>query len=373
MFFEKDHASTQTSFDDDKRKRFRSKGSCTQDDDHFRKSASVQTDPTTENLREILTLASRCPSERKSTEITTTVSRVIPEPERQHDESMDEFSTNFGDVVDPESSFVEKNDLKKNMKTKVQFDLETCEFSELLVPATPARIDVSSPIKPYSQSSQESELKSTAKPAETQTTSMEFSLNNQESIEAKQHPQKEEVIQKSPEITKESQEKLSTSSKSHDAMSVEQPECMNVSDTTVSNASENEKLSVQISNEEILDTGEVSLTSPKAENELTKPEEESLPKSNSQEKVGSSTENQSLKKSDASETEQSLASTKNQSKEEIITVTDENTSTITLSREENETAVQKLITEPEPKPLKSKTKTRTANKDYAEAKAPDDR
>ena len=30
LFFEKDHASTQTSFGDEKRKRFRSKGSCTQ-------------------------------------------------------------------------------------------------------------------------------------------------------------------------------------------------------------------------------------------------------------------------------------------------------------------------------------------------------
>ena len=41
LFFEKDHAQTQTE-PDNRRKKFRSKGSCTKDDNHFTKSIEVQ-------------------------------------------------------------------------------------------------------------------------------------------------------------------------------------------------------------------------------------------------------------------------------------------------------------------------------------------
>ena len=312
----------------------------------------MQTDPTADNLREILTLASRCPVEQSIKIPTRTLPRIIPEPKAQLDESMDEFSTNFADVAESESSFVEKNDLKKNMKTKVQFDLETCEFSELLVPATPARIDISSPMKPLSQSSQESETKSPEKSTELP-----------------------ENIQKCLGVTKESEETPSSSAKSHTVAetsqkldALEKIKSLEKSNTGLSNISKTAELDIQSE-----ESSDKNLTKISTINSM-----DALPKTTQDDKsldIAENSKKNSPLRNATQIDESQVEVTKSKATEEVLTVSNENTAKIMLSQEENESPIKisEVHTVPEPKSKKSKMKTRAANKDRGGSKAPDDR
>ena len=274
---------------------------------------------------------------------------------------MDEFSTNFAEVAESESSFVEKNDLKKNMKTKVQFDLETCEFSELLVPATPARIDISSPMKPLSQSSQESETKS---PKSCTEELLDLNPNDDQQI---QHP---ENVQRCVEVTKESEKTPSSSPKSHTVVETSQkldaPEkikSVEKSNTDFSNISKTAELDIQ--SEEV---SYEKLTMKKSLDPLPRP----IPDDKSLDIAENSKKNSPLKNAteiDGSEVEV----TKSKATDEVPNVSIENTAKITLSQEENKSPIKISQVHTVLEPKKSKMKTRAANKDRGGSKAPDDR
>ena len=281
---------------------------------------------------------------------------------------MDEFSTNFADVAESESSFVEKNDLKKNMKTKVQFDLETCEFSELLVPATPARIDISSPMKPLSQSSQESETKSPKKSTELP----DFNPNDDGQI---QHRENDENIQKCLEVTKESEETPSSSAKSHTVAetsekldALEKIKSLEKSNTDLSNISKTAELNIQ--SEESSDKNLTKISMKNSLDPLPKP----IPDDKSLDIAENSKKNSPLRNATQID-ESQVEVTKSKATDEVPTVSNENTAKIMLSQEDNESPIKisEVHTVPEPKSKKSKMKTRAANKDRGGSKAPDDR
>lgn len=142
LFFEKDHQSTQTDLGsaNSTRKKFRSKGSCTRDQTHLTKSTSCQTGGQEESDNLVLKNILFTVAQNETTDDPKVhVNLPEPEPPNTNDtlESIDEFTTNRGSVPEHEHDHPPK--VTKNMKTRVQFDSETWELSEIRVPATPLR------------------------------------------------------------------------------------------------------------------------------------------------------------------------------------------------------------------------------------------